>query len=77
MDSGSPHVLAFFRQHMEQSVLVLANFTESVQFIPAQRLRQLGLRRSLTDLVAGQLVIATEQLQLEPYQILVLLAARG
>lgn len=77
VDSGSPHVLAFFRQHMEQSVLVLANFTESVQFIPAQRLRQLGLRRSLTDLVAGQLVIATEQLQLEPYQIVVLLAARG
>lgn len=75
--SGNPHVLAYFRQHMEQSVLVLANFTEDVQNIPAQRLRQLGLRRSLTDLLAGQLVVATEQLSLDPYQMVVLLAARS
>lgn len=76
MNSGNEHVLGYFRQHMEQSVLVLANFTESVQTIQAQRLRQLGLRRSLTDLVAGRLVIASEILELEPYQIVVLLAAR-
>lgn len=76
VDSGNDHVLAYFRQHMEQSVLCLANFTELTQEIDAARLRQLGLRRSMTDLVSGHLVIASESLALEPYQLVVLLAAR-
>jgi amylosucrase/maltose alpha-D-glucosyltransferase/alpha-amylase len=76
VDTGNDHVLAYFRQHLEQSVLVLANFTEKPQCIEAVRLRQLGLRRTLTDLVAGKLVIATETLTLEPYQFMVLIGAR-
>lgn len=76
VDAGNDHVLAYFRQHLEQSVLVLVNFTERSQEISALRLRQLGLRRTVTDLVAGGLVIATQTLQLEPYQMMVLLATR-
>ena len=76
VDTGNKHVLAYFRQHLEQSVLVIANFTEREQSIPALRLRQLGLRRAVTDLIAGRLIIATESLVLDPYQIMVLLAAR-
>ncbi|MBI1324038.1 amylosucrase [bacterium] len=76
VDAGNDHVLAYFRQHMEQSVLVLANFTENEQEIDAARLRQLGLRRTMTDLVSGHLVIASETLKLEPYQLVILLAAR-
>jgi len=76
VDTSNDHVLAYFRQHMEQSVLVLANFSEEPQSIEAVRLRQLGLRRTLTDLVAGKLVIATETLTLEPYQLMVLIGAR-
>ena len=75
MDAGNDHVLAYFRQHLEQSVLVLANFSEEEQEIEALRLRQLGLRRTLTDLVAGKLVIATETLKLEPYQVMVLVTS--
>jgi amylosucrase/maltose alpha-D-glucosyltransferase/alpha-amylase len=77
VDAGNDHVLAYFRQHMEQSVLVLANFKETTQEIDATRLRQLGLRRTMTDLVSGHLVIASESLTLEPYQLMVLLAARS
>jgi amylosucrase/maltose alpha-D-glucosyltransferase/alpha-amylase len=76
VDTGNEHVLAYFRQHQEQSVLVLANFTESPQPLDASRLRQLGLRRTLTDLVAGRLVIASERLMLEPYQFMVLATTR-
>jgi amylosucrase/maltose alpha-D-glucosyltransferase/alpha-amylase len=76
VEPGNDHVLAYFRQHLEQSVLVLANFSEEEQDIEALRLRQLGLRRTLTDLVAGKLVIATETLKLEPYQIMVLVTSR-
>jgi amylosucrase/maltose alpha-D-glucosyltransferase/alpha-amylase len=76
VDTGNEHVLAYFRQHQEQSVLVLANFTESPQPLDAARLRQLGLRRTLTDLVAGRLVIASERLMLEPYQFMVLATTR-
>ena len=76
VNSGNDHVLAYFRQHLEQSVLVLANFTEEAQCLEAIRLRQLGLRRTLTDLVAGKLVIATESLALEPYQLMVLIGSR-
>jgi len=77
VDPGNDQVLAYFRQHLEQSVLVLANFTEAPQRIDAVRLRQLGLRRTLTDLVAGRLVIASESLELEPYQLVALLTSRS
>jgi len=77
VDAGNEHVLAYFRQHMEQSVLVLGNFTESSQSIDAVRLRQLGLRRTMTGLVSGSVVIASESLTMEPYQLMILLAARN
>jgi amylosucrase/maltose alpha-D-glucosyltransferase/alpha-amylase len=76
VDTGTDHVLAYFRQSLEQGVLVLANFTERPRLIDAIRLRQLGLRRTLTDLVAGRLVIASESLMLEPYQLMMLVASR-
>lgn len=76
IDTGNPHVLGYFRQHFEQSVLVLANFTEQVQDIQAVRLRQLGLRRTQTDIVSGQLVTASQSLKLDPYQFMVLVRTR-
>lgn len=76
VDTGNDHVLGYFRQHFEQSVLVLANFTEEPQEIQALRLRQLGMRRTQTDIVAGRLITASQSLQLEPYQLMVLVRAR-
>jgi len=70
------HVFGYFRQHQEQSVLVLANFSEEPQEISGARLRQLGLRRTFTDLVAGCVITAAESLIMEPYQLLVLIGAQ-
>jgi amylosucrase/maltose alpha-D-glucosyltransferase/alpha-amylase len=76
IDTGNTHVFGYFRQHNEQNVLVLANFSDEPQIIEARQLRLLGLRKSITDIVAGRTMIATRQLEMEPYQFMIILAAR-
>jgi amylosucrase len=64
--------LDFFRNQESQSVLVLGNFTERNQSLSARHLRQLGLRRTVVDQVAGRTVTAAQEMILEPYQLLIL-----
>lgn len=73
VDTGNEHVFGYFRTHAEQNVLCLANFSEHHQDLSAARLRQLGLRKTFTDIVAGQMIVATERLTLAPLQFAVLL----
>ena len=73
VDTGNQHVFAYFRVHAGQSVLCLANFSEHPQDVSATRLRQLGMRKTFTDLVAGQSIVATQVLHLEPLQFAALL----
>lgn len=75
--TGNPHVFGYFRTHPEQVVLCLANFSEESQDVSASRLRQLGLRKTFTDIVAGQTVVATRKLTLEPLQFSVLVGSGG
>jgi amylosucrase/maltose alpha-D-glucosyltransferase/alpha-amylase len=53
MDPGNDQVFGFFRHHDDQSVLVLANFSEREQAVSGKRLRLLELRRTFTDIVVG------------------------
>jgi len=69
---GNDHILGYFSSQEQYSVLVLANFTEREQTIEARRLRGLGLRKTVVDMVAGMVITATQQLTLEPYQFMVL-----
>jgi len=68
VDTGNPHVFGYFRSHGGQSVLCVANFSEQEQDLPATRLRQLGMRKIFTDIVAGKSIVATQKLTLEPLQ---------
>ncbi len=77
IDTGNKHVLGYFRQHQEQNILVLANFAESEQPVAATRLRQLGLRRTFTDIIAGRNITASQTLMMEPCQFMVLIGSRG
>lgn len=77
IDPGNEAVFAYFRTTSEQSILVLANFSDRAQTVPAPRLRQLGLKKVLTDIIAGQTVIAARQLEMEAYQFMVLLRQGG
>lgn len=72
IDTGNHHVFGFFRNQESQSVLVLANFTEREQTLSARHLRQLGLRRTVVDQVAGKTVTAAKEMVLQPYQLLIL-----
>ncbi len=76
MDAGNDHVFAYFRNHEEHSVLVLANFSDSEQRLEARRLRALGLRKTVVDLVAGRSITATQELTVAPYQFMVLTRGR-
>jgi len=76
IDTANSHVFGYFRAHNEQNVLVLANFSDKAQVIEAKRLRLLGLSKTLTDIVAGRTIIATRELEMEPYQFMILLGVR-
>lgn len=77
VDPGNDHVFAYFRTTDDQSILCLANFSDLPQVVPVPRLRQFGLKKVLTDIIAGQTVIAAKQLELEPLQFMVLLRQGG
>ncbi|MEM9280801.1 MAG: alpha-amylase family glycosyl hydrolase [Verrucomicrobiota bacterium] len=77
VDPGNEHVLAYFRTSEDQSILCLANFSDQPQILSAPRLRQLGLKKILVDIIAGQTVVAAKQLEMEPLQFMVLLRQGG
>lgn len=72
IETGNEHVLGYFRNSPDASVLVLASFSEHEQRIEGRHLRMLGLRRTVIDIYAGQTVTAMHELVLEPYQFLIL-----
>jgi len=72
VDTGNRHVLGYFSTRQEYSVLVLANFSDATQQIEGRRLRLLGLRKSVVDLVAGRTIVATTALEMRPYEFLIL-----
>lgn len=73
IDTGNDCIFGYFRAQQEQNVLVLANFSDRPQEIVAKRLRLLGMRKMLTDIVAGKTISAVQKLVLEPYQLVILL----
>lgn len=74
VDVGNDHVFAYFRNRDDQTALVIANFSENRQSIAAKRLRSLGLRKTAVDTFTGEVITAGRELDMEPYQFLVLAA---
>jgi amylosucrase len=69
---GNDHVFAYLRtgSHGDR-VLVIANFTEHTQPIPANEVRLYGAGYHFRDLISGQeLTLAAETVVLAPYQVL-------
>jgi amylosucrase len=71
IDTGSEHVLGFVRIRDVERCLVLANFSEQEQKIPANVLRLYGLSYNFKDLLSGE-SIALQDVQLNPYQFICL-----
>jgi len=75
-DVGNDHIFAYFRHGENSSVFILANFSDEEQSIAGIRLRQLGLSKTVTDVVAGRTITATQNLLMEPYQFMMLIGVR-
>jgi glycosidase len=67
VDSGSPQVLAYLRLHAGKRALVLANFSEAPQLVPANVLRLALLSYQVSDLATGN-AVPMQDLRLEPFQ---------
>jgi amylosucrase len=65
-------VFGFFRSNEQHIAFVLANFSEKEQRLEARRLRQMGMRKTMVDLYAGRVITATQELEMAPYQLMVL-----
>jgi amylosucrase/maltose alpha-D-glucosyltransferase/alpha-amylase len=72
VETGKKHVFGFFRSNDQSFVFILANFSEQPQRLEARRLRQMGMRKTMVDLFAGRAITATQELEMEPYQLMVL-----
>jgi glycosidase len=69
VESRNPHVLAFAQYHATGPVLVLANFSERSQSIPADALHAQGFSWPALDLITGSRVALNEDVVLSPYQL--------
>ncbi len=67
IDTGNPHVFAFVRHHEGERILILANFSETEQSLPANVIRTHGLAYEFTDRVSGKALSLGAALALEPY----------
>jgi amylosucrase/maltose alpha-D-glucosyltransferase/alpha-amylase len=72
VETGNKHVFGFFRANEQHVAFVLANFSENAQRLEARRLRQMGMRKTMVDLYAGRVITATQELEMAPYQLMVL-----
>jgi amylosucrase len=69
LPSGNPHVLAYRRDWDSDLVLVFANFKETPETISGNILRTAGLGRFFKDAISGDMFGTSEEIQLEPYQV--------
>ena len=77
LDVGNEHVFAYSRSSPEQVIFCLANFSDWTQSLVVPRLRQIGMKKNLFDIIAGQSVIVDDTLDLEPLQFRILLSQGG
>jgi len=68
IETGSPQLFGFVRQHAGQRLLVVANFSEHPREMDANRLRVYGPGYNFTDLISGNSIAAEGPLRLDAYQ---------
>lgn len=63
------HVLGILRDSAHGRVLVLANFKESTEYVPGERLWELGFAPAATDYLTETTLDTSRGISLEPYQV--------
>lgn len=69
-ETGNAHVLGFVHYHAAGPLLVLANFSEHAQQVPAEVLHRQGLAWPARDLIGNTHVGLNEGVTLAPYQLM-------
>lgn len=68
--TANEHVLGYVRLYEGNRLIVLANFSDETQVIEGNKLRTAGLGRFFQNVINDKTYATSEQLVLEPYQIL-------
>lgn len=68
IETGNPHAFGYVRQHGQQRLFIMANFSEHPQAIDASQLRIYGPGYRFTDLITGHTITSEQALQLDAYQ---------
>ncbi|MFQ3547639.1 MAG: alpha-amylase family protein [Termitinemataceae bacterium] len=69
-DSGHPSVLVFHKQGMGEFLTVVGNFSEYQAVLPAWKVQQLLAGKNGRDLLSKRIIIAAEDLALQPCELL-------
>jgi amylosucrase len=77
VDTANPHTFSFVRHHDAGRVLVLANFSETEQTIPANEARLYGLGYAFRDLLSGDTLNLHNDIELSPYKLMWLVPNDG
>lgn len=70
LPAENDHVLVYLRWHDASHVIVMANFTESMQTVPVKMFRQQGFAHFCRDLFTGRTYSTADTITLEPYEVL-------
>ena len=70
VSTNNSHVLSFVRYHESHRMIILANFSEHPQSMSGNLIRTAGLGRFFEDSISGQTHATSDDVQLDPYQIL-------
>jgi len=70
VSSGNNHILSYVRQSNGNRILVLANFSDNPRKITGNALRTAGLGRFFKNLLSDEVVATSEDLVLEPYELM-------
>ena len=69
-DTHNPHVLGFIKMYEGFRLIVIANFSDSTQLLKGNTLRTAGLGRYFNDRITDQTIPTSEDLPLDPYQLM-------
>jgi amylosucrase len=67
-DAGNPRLFAFFRRHGHQTLLVVTNFSDSIETLPADRFADAAEGTQWYDHIAAETVDPHQPLAMAPYQ---------
>jgi amylosucrase len=69
VSTNNPQVLGFVRYRDSHRLIVAANFSEQPQLVKGNSIRTAGLGRFFEDAITGETYATSDDVQLDPYQI--------